>query len=742
MGIKIKQLGGGLGQFIQKLQSRSRGATKLLPVLIASGLLFTSFGLWHIGNIYERAQIRRKVRLATDSARNEGKAALNYRLVALEQLITPWEQMRQASQADWQMAADTYSSFFPSCQLMQWIDPSFKIRRTIAISGSQFQVPTGELHRQLLATQSSLQQDITIIPHQSPTKKWELWVYIRRLNQGRFDGFFFATFRADILFQTIFHSQILPEYGLTLSVGQQEFFTRHSAELENQAAWSQESSLSLDQFNLQVRAWPSSKLLAEEDSVVPELVLAAGVLVSFSLGWAVYSAQQTQVRKKEVEAINNALNQEIRDRIAAELAQRQHIEVIDLATDAIAIRSLDGTILYWNSGAEKLYGWSKAEVTGQALHTLLKTSFPQPEAEILAFCLQQGYWEGELIHSKRDGTNITVAGRWTLQRNQKGEPSAILEINNDITTQKVAQEALRQSEAQLREQATDLEAALLELQRTQAQLIQSEKLSSLGQLVAGVAHEINNPVNFIYGNLIHTKEYVKNILDLLELYQQEYPQPADIISDEIEAIDLDFLKEDLPKILDSMRIGADRIRDIVLSLRNFSRLDEAEMKEVNIHDGIDSTLMILQSRLKAKPGIPSIKIIKEYGDISQVQCYPGQLNQVFMNLLSNAIDALEAEQENKKFNESLPPPTISIRTELIDNNCVQIRIADNGPGIPKEVGKRLFDPFFTTKPIGKGTGLGLAISHSIVVEKHGGKLLHNSAIGQGAEFIIEIPLNQ
>jgi signal transduction histidine kinase len=273
-------------------------------------------------------------------------------------------------------------------------------------------------------------------------------------------------------------------------------------------------------------------------------------------------------------------------------------------------------------------------------------------------------------------------------------------------------------------------------------------MSSLGQLVAGVAHEINNPVNFIYGNLTYADEYTQSLLKMLEVYQQEYPEPNAVILDQIEALEIDYLVEDLPKILKSMKVGADRIRDIVLSLRTFSRLDEAEMKKVDIHEGIESTLMILQNRLKNKLDRPAIKVIKEYAQLPEVECYPGQLNQVFMNLLSNAIDALEIEEINnsdctaKNSANTCKKLEIRIRTEVTENNSIVIRVADSGPGISEDVKKRLFDPFFTTKPIGKGTGLGLAISHSIVSEKHGGELSCNSQLGQGSEFAIEIPLRQ
>jgi two-component system, NtrC family, sensor kinase len=290
-------------------------------------------------------------------------------------------------------------------------------------------------------------------------------------------------------------------------------------------------------------------------------------------------------------------------------------------------------------------------------------------------------------------------------------------------------------------QSKKLEKSLRELQHTQAQLVQAEKMSSLGQLVAGVAHEINNPVNFIYGNLRYVKDYTQCLLNLVHLYQQFYDNPVLDIQEYIKEIELDFLLNDLPKILSSMKVGAERISEIVLSLRNFSRLDEAEKKRVDIHQGLDSTLLILQSRFKDSVDHPGIKVVKNYGDLPLVDCYPGQLNQVFMNIISNAIDALDNYDSRRAIAEiHANPNKITITTEVIETNCV-IRIADNGSGITETVKERLFDPFFTTKPVGKGTGLGLSISYQIVVEKHGGTLRCISEPGQGTEFWIEIPLS-
>lgn len=294
-------------------------------------------------------------------------------------------------------------------------------------------------------------------------------------------------------------------------------------------------------------------------------------------------------------------------------------------------------------------------------------------------------------------------------------------------------------EQRVDDRTMELQEALRDLQRTQSQMVQSEKMSSLGQLVAGVAHEINNPVNFIHGNLIHAQEYTHDLLDLMALYQEAYPDPSPHIQQKIEAIDLEFLKDDLSKLIQSMQLGANRIRSIVLSLRNFSRLDEAELKAVNLHEGIDSILVILGHRLKAKANFLAIEIVKLYGNLPLVECFAGQINQVFMNIFSNAIDALEDSMKHQD-NSLTEPPTITIRTTVINDQWVQVVIADNGPGMPEAALERIFDPFFTTKPIGKGTGMGMSISYQIVTERHQGRLVCQNLPKRGAEFVIELPV--
>ncbi|MHC5775683.1 GAF domain-containing sensor histidine kinase [Nostoc sp.] len=318
---------------------------------------------------------------------------------------------------------------------------------------------------------------------------------------------------------------------------------------------------------------------------------------------------------------------------------------------------------------------------------------------------------------------------------QEDEVDLLMQIGTQLGVGLQQAELLEQTQHQKEE----ITQTLKELQHTQSQLIQSEKMAGLGQLVAGVAHEINNPISFIYGNITYVNEHTENLFKLLGLYQKEYPKATGEIQKQSAAVDLDFISDDLPKILASMKMGADRISQLVLSLRSFSRLDEAGMKPVDLHEGIDSTLLILQHRLQPETNSFAIEVVKQYGELPPIVCYAAQMNQVFMNVLNNAIDALENSATSGKIIDN---PKIWIRTEVIEGDTILIWIADNGCGIPEMTRSRIFEPFFTTKQPGQGTGLGLSISYQIIVEKHGGNIKCVSEPGNGCEFWIEIPMKR
>uniref|UniRef100_A0A832M2F2 histidine kinase n=1 Tax=Oscillatoriales cyanobacterium SpSt-402 TaxID=2282168 RepID=A0A832M2F2_9CYAN len=444
----------------------------------------------------------------------------------------------------------------------------------------------------------------------------------------------------------------------------------------------------------------------------------------------------------QLAAANAKLQAEIQERHEVEMALKQSQKMFQLVIDTFPQR------IFWKNRCSQYLGCNKQFAQDACLQSTQeivgRDDFSLPWKEVAQHYQDDDYkimatriakLNTEEYREQDNGGPTWIRVNMIPLEDEAGGVIGLLGSYEDITESKLAEIKLRQAKE-------TAEAALANFQKAQNQLIQSEKMSSLGQLVAGVAHEINNPVNFIYGNLNHIKSYTHELLNLVKLYQQHYPQPIEVIQNRIEEIDLDFLSLDLPKVVSSMQIGSDRIRQIVLSLRNFSRLDQAEMKSVDIHEGIENTLLILQHRLKGTNNRPDIKVIKEYGDLPMVECYAGQLNQVFMNILSNALDALEEiENQSTITNEQCSiPATIWLQTRQVNPYFILISIKDNGPGIPESVRSRFFDPFFTTKPVGKGTGLGLSISYQIVVEHHGGSLNCISELGKGTEFQIQIPI--
>ncbi|MEH2279597.1 MAG: ATP-binding protein [Nostoc sp.] len=450
--------------------------------------------------------------------------------------------------------------------------------------------------------------------------------------------------------------------------------------------------------------------------------------------------------------LSNELHTQIQYSLIEKLSEseRRYRELVDSLHEIVFKCDQLGNLNFLNRAWTNTLGYRIADVIGSALGNFIDLDDQHLWSETLEK-LQTGV---EVCQELRfyHQTGVIVWLELSAQPQSETEFSGSL---SNISDRKHAEALLKQTNEELEARVEqrnieliqanhDLKVTLEKLKYTQAQLVQTEKMSSLGQLVAGIAHEINNPVNFIYANLSYASEYTEVLLKILQLYQKTYPVPSLDIQEAIITWDLDFIQKDLGKLLESMQVGSVRIREIVLLLRNFSRLDEAEIKNVDIHAGINHTITFLGHRFQSESENMVIQIIKNYGVIPQIMCYPAQLNQVFMNILNNAIYALNEAIANlsiSQYSQTQPfVPTIWINTEIIDETWLNVRIKNNGLVIPESVISKIFDPFFTTKPVGKGTGLGLFISYQIVVEMHKGKLICTSKTNQETEFCIQIPI--
>lgn len=430
----------------------------------------------------------------------------------------------------------------------------------------------------------------------------------------------------------------------------------------------------------------------------------------------------------------------------------QFLAFAQLLPESLLLVTSEGEILAVNQSAVKLLGKPIRAIVGQSL-TKMVIDPSEKVIDYLRICSQSRQMilgafticqdRGEEIACRSQGAVVQPRSTETvainLLRVEKRTSREFVLLNHKI--QALSQEIQQRQRVQveLARSNETLKQTLTKLQNA-LEVVQAEKMSGLKQLSAGIAHEINNPISFIHGNLIHASNYYDGLLKLIQLYQQEYPNPSRVIQQEIEELDLEFLQKDIKQLLQSMQSGSERIDEIVKSLRNFSRLDESTFKVADIHEGLEATLMMLQSRLNSDAEHSRIEVVRDYGQLPQIYCSPGQLNQVFMNLLNNAIDALIEARRSRSQQQANLPSRIWICTATLSDHSIAIRIKDNGDGIPAQIQHQIFNPFFTTKPVGKGTGLGLSICYQII-ENHQGQIQVKSDPEWGTEFSIELPIS-
>ncbi|MGI0490343.1 AAA family ATPase [Alkalinema pantanalense CENA528] len=435
----------------------------------------------------------------------------------------------------------------------------------------------------------------------------------------------------------------------------------------------------------------------------------------------------------------STIMRDISDRKAAEAASKAFQEKLTFLIQKTPIGIIEWNtefqVMSWNPSAEKIFGYTAEEMLGQHANQIVpECDRPHVALVMQALLEQEGGFFSLNQNIRKDQTLITCEWINTPLRDTQDNAIGIFSMIQDVSDRIAA-------EATIRQKSQALEQTLQELQNTQLQMVQSEKMASLGNLVAGIAHEINNPIGFLNGSITNGKDYLKDLLEHLNLYQTHYPNPATEIQDHAENIDLEFLRQDFLKLINSMHGATDRIKSISTSLRTFSRADLEHKVSANLHEGIDSTILILKYRLKANEHRPAIEVLQNYGDIPEIQCFPGQINQVFMNIIANAIDMFDEMAQKTTYSDlQLNPQQITIQTKLEGQNTVEIRIQDNGKGMNEDVKARIFDHLFTTKGVGQGTGLGLAIARQIVEEKHGGLLAVESQVGQGSTFVIQLPI--
>ncbi|MEO1561459.1 MAG: PAS domain-containing sensor histidine kinase, partial [Cyanobacteria bacterium J06632_19] len=415
--------------------------------------------------------------------------------------------------------------------------------------------------------------------------------------------------------------------------------------------------------------------------------------------------------------------------------------LFESVNDGLSICDLEtGQLVASNPTYCQMYGYTEEEIPYLIPPDFLHSNYVYLFSNYLVALRAGEEFYTQCIAKRKDGSYFDAEVK-AVPFIYKGKPHG-LTILRDISKQKAAQRQREEAEASVIQKSQELENALQELKQAQLQMVQNEKLATLGNLVAGVAHEVNNPIGFLKGSISNAQDYIQDLFAHIECYQENYPNPEEEVNEHAEDIDLEYLRDDLPKLLDSMKLATERIKDISKSLRTFSRADTSQKVACNIHEGIDSTILILKYRLKADEKRPTIEVIKKYDNLPPIKCFLGQLNQVFMNIIANAIDALDSASQEKTFIEIQDNPhNITINTRFLsEENTVLISIKDNALGMPESIRERIFDNLFTTKGVGKGTGLGLAIAKQIIEETHNGKISCNSTVGEGTEFVIELPI--